>query len=408
MDVDKELDKLFNDPLLDVTEAEANLFDIPADMKKILERRRLQPDHYAKRIPCADFDYYAPIFKEVQQQLNKGLRSLIRMSKSSSLKEGDFYVIGGQLVFLEKIGTEGKSSSGMRDARTRSIYEDGTESDILLQSLRRNIVDDGYGVTPLQEATNNHIVNSLSEEDKSTGYIYVLRSLSPKPEIANVKDLYKIGFTTTSVEERISNAEHEPTYLMAPVHIVETFQIVNMNSHVFETLVHQVFKQVNFKVKVYDDEGLEYEPSEWYVVPLGIIEKVVERICNRTIVDYSYNPQMQCLEKHVTRQASTFNTSGLKVLKLNLGRVDLHQILKGEKTDDKRTIKQTSLNKLTYIDEADNKRYLRRYDAIRFVSGKGSGEETVLVQINKITFKAPDEVIYGLGLILEHTGELSN
>lgn len=406
MDVNKELDELFDDPLLEVTGAEANLFDIPADMQKIMDRRREQPDHYAKRIPCADFDYYAPMFKEVQQQLKKGLRSLIRMGKTSSLKVGEFFVVSGQLVLLDNIGAEGKSSNGMKDARTRCIYEDGTESDILLQTLRKNIMNDGFGVTPLQQSVDTHIVDSLSEGDTSTGYIYILRSLSPNPEISQVKDLYKIGFTTQKVEERIANAAHEPTYLMAPVHIVETFEIVNMNSHVFETLVHQVFHQVNFKVKVYDDKGEEYEPSEWYVVPLGIIEKVVDRIADRSIVDYTYNPQMQSLEKHLVRQTSTFDTRGLKVLKLTIGNYDLQQILKGKKVSDKRNITQTSLTKFTYIDEADGKRYLRRYDAIRFVSGRGSHEETVLAQVNKITFEAPKTVIYGIGLIMEHTGNL--
>ena len=406
MDVNKELDELFDDPLLEVTGAEANLFDIPADMQKIMDRRREQPDHYAKRIPCADFDYYAPMFKEVQQQLKKGLRSLIRMGKTSSLKVGEFFVVSGQLVLLDNIGAEGKSSNGMKDARTRCIYEDGTESDILLQTLRKNIMNDGFGVTPLQQSVDTHIVDSLSEGDTSTGYIYILRSLSPNPEISQVKDLYKIGFTTQKVEERIANAAHEPTYLMAPVHIVETFEIVNMNSHVFETLVHQVFHQVNFKVKVYDDKGEEYEPSEWYVVPLGIIEKVVDRIADRSIVDYTYNPQMQSLEKHLVRQTSTFDTRGLKVLKLTIGNYDLQQILKGKKVSDKRNITQTSLTKFTYIDEADGKRYLRRYDAIRFVSGRGSHEETVLAQVNKITFEAPKTVIYGIGLIMEHTRNL--
>lgn len=408
MDVNKELDELFDDPLLEVTGSEANLFDIPADMKKILDKRREQPDHYAKRIQCPDFDYYAPLFKEVHQQLKKGQRSLLRMGKSSSLKAGEYFVVSGQLVLLESIGTEVKSSNGMRDARTRCIYEDGTESDILLQTLRKNILNDGFGVTPLQQSVDNHIVDTLSEGDIPTGYIYVLRSLSPNPEIAQVKDLYKIGFTTNEVEDRIANAAHEPTYLMAPVHIVETFKVANINSHVLETLVHQVFHQVNFKVKVYDDKGEEYEPSEWYVVPLGIIDKVIERIIDRTIVDYVYNPQMQSLEKHLVRQTSTFDTRGLKVLKLTIGNYDLQQILKGEKVSDKRNITQTSLTKFTYIDEADGKRYLRRYDAIRFVSGRGSHEETVLAQVNSITFEAPKTVVYGIGLILEHTGNLKD
>ena len=117
---------------------------------------------------------------------------------------------------------------------------------------------------------------------------------------------------------------------------------------------------------------------------------------------------MQSLEKHLVRQTSTFDTRGLKVLKLTIGNYDLQQILKGAKMTDKRNITQTSLTKFTYIDEADGKRYLRRYDAIRFVSGRGSHEETVLAQVNSITFEAPKTVVYGIGLILEHTGNLKD
>lgn len=61
--------------------------------------------------------------------------------------------------------------------------------------------------------TNKDITN----DDKVTGYIYVLSSLSDNPTIKNQKNLYKIGYSTNSVEERIANAAHEPTYLMAPV-----------------------------------------------------------------------------------------------------------------------------------------------------------------------------------------------
>ena len=79
-------------------------------------------------------------------------------------------------------------------ARTRCIYENGTESDILLQTLRKNVVGRGYAVTELQEETENRFFTDadLTEEDKVTGYVYVLRSLSDNPEIKQLKNLYKI------------------------------------------------------------------------------------------------------------------------------------------------------------------------------------------------------------------------
>lgn len=399
MDVDKELKDLFSDPLLDVSDKELTLFNLPADMKRVMEGKRLQPDHYAQRKKCENFDLYRPLFEVVQKELNEGKRNLIKTSKTSNLDEGHYYVVGGQLLLLESIHEKKTNRSGMIDGRTRCIYEDGTESDILLQTLRSNVLYEGYGVTDPQDKTDQEFA-SLAEGDKSTGYIYILRSLSPNPEIANVKNLYKIGFTVNSVEERVANAEHEPTYLMAPVQIMSTAQIVNMNSHMFETLVHQVFQAVNFQIKVYDDNGIEHEPSEWYVAPLEIIELVIQKIADRSIVNYIYNAEMQCLEKRIVKKGSTFDVKGLRVLTLNIKDMFFQEILSGEKTIELREIKQTSINKYTYIDQADGKRYLRPYDVIRFYVGYNKDRDSALVEVTDITYNE-GIVEYHLGRILE-------
>lgn len=402
MDIDKELDELFGDPLLDVNDKELTLFNMPSDMKRVMEKRRIQPDHYAQKKRCEDFHLYKPLFEAVQQQLKEGKRSLVRTSKTSNLDEGHFYVVDGMLVLLQSIEQKKRASNGLTDGRTRCIYENGTESDILLQTLRTNILHDGYGVTDLQDVIDDTFFNqNLSEGDKSTGYVYVLKSLSPDPEIAGVQDLYKIGFTINTVEERIANAEKEPTYLMAPVQIVETAQIVNMNSHIFETIIHQVFSAVQFQLKVYDGEGNLHIPTEWFVVPLEIINLVIQKIVDGTITQYSYNAELQCLEKRLVRKASTFNTDGLKVLTLNIKEGFFEEIMRGEKTSEYREIKQTTINKYTYIDEADGKRYLRRYDVIRFYVGYHKDRDSALVEVTDTTCMN-GIVEYKLGRILEH------
>lgn len=400
MDVNKELKDLFSDPLLDVSDKELILFNLPADMKRIMEGKRLQPDHYAQRKRCEDFELYRPLFEKVQKELNEGKRDLVKTSKTSNLDEGHYYVVGGQLLLLESIHEKKTNRSGMIDGRTRCIYEDGTESDILLQTLRSNVLYEGYGVTDPQDKTDQEFA-SLAEGDKSTGYIYILRSLSPNPEIAGVKNLYKIGFTINSVEERVANAEHEPTYLMAPVQIMSTAQIVNMNSHMFETLVHQVFQAVNFQIKVYDDNGIEHEPSEWYVVPLEIIELVIQKIADRSIVNYTYNTEMQCLEKRVVKKGSTFDVKGLRVLTLNIKKENFDPIISGEKKVELRELTQTTLNRYTYIDEADGKRYLRPYDVLRLYVGYHKDRESALVEVTDITYDKVGVIEYHLGRVLE-------
>lgn len=49
MDIDKELEDIFSDPLMDVSYQEAKLFDVPADMKGVMAQKKDAPDHVAQR-----------------------------------------------------------------------------------------------------------------------------------------------------------------------------------------------------------------------------------------------------------------------------------------------------------------------------------------------------------------------
>ncbi|WP_295357470.1 GIY-YIG nuclease family protein [uncultured Prevotella sp.] len=240
----------------------------------------------------------------------------------------------------------------------------------------------------------------MKNEDKVTGYIYVLRSLSENPEINNIKNLYKIGFSTNRVENRVANAEHEPTYLMAPVEIVSTYKIVNMHSQKFEDLVHQVLQEVNFRFKVADDKGEMHEATEWYQVPLEIIDSIIQKIMNGTILFFSYNKQQQCLEQRVEKVQSKLDLSGLKVLTLVIKKMYFEQIVSGEKTEEYRELKQNTLNKYTYLDETDGKRYLKRYDALRLCVGYHSDRDCAVVQVVDTTYNG-GIVNFSLGKVLE-------
>lgn len=404
MDIDKELEEIWNDPLLEMTEKERSLFDMPEDMKKVIEKKRSKADYVAQRKNCDDFYKHQPLFEKVHEELKRGIRSLVKLSKTESIEVGQYFIIDGQMVLLDKMGDKQWNKQNKRyDGRTRCIYENGTESDILLQTLRKNVMENGYAITEPQEDTHKKFFkeSDIKSTDKVTGYIYVLRSLSNNPAIKSQKNLYKIGFSTITIEERIANAEKEPTYLMAPVEIVETYKIVNMNSHIFETIIHQLFNAVNLQINIIDDKGETHKPKEWFVVPLHIINTVIEKIMDGSIIDYTYNPQMECLEKRNIKKASSFDTTGMKVLSLNIKKNFFDQIIKGEKKIEYRELKQTTLNKYTYIDEADGKRYLRRYDALRLFVGYRKDRESALVQVLDTTYN--DGIVeYHLGKILDY------
>ena len=401
MDIDKELEKIFDDPLLsDITAKEAELFDMPKDMRNVVEKK--QAEYVAQRKPCEDFYKYAEGFKKVHSELKAGKRSLVRIAKTVNLKEGHYYIVSGQMVLLEKILESYEGANHALDGRTRCIYENGQESDILLQTLRKSVMGDGYGVTELDtEMESRFFKHAVSgSEDIVTGYIYVLRSLSEKPEIACVKDLYKIGFSTNKVEERIANAANEPTYLMAPVEIVASYKVINLNSQKFEDIIHKVLKSVQMNIKVYDGDGVEHQPREWFVVPFSIVENIIQRVLDGTIVNYIYNPKQQCLEKQVKKTALSYDTQGMNLLTLRIRQILFNEILSGTKTVERREIKQTTLNRYTYIDPADGKRYLRRFDALQLIVGQGKTGDMALVRVADTTY-ADGIVEYHLGEILD-------
>ena len=402
MDIDKELEDIFNDPLMEVSGHESKLFDIPSDMKGVMKAKKDNPDYVARRRLCEDFAQFKPVFERMHSDLKKGKRQLKRVAKTASLVEGHCYFVEGQMVLLHSILETKKGANGLPDGRTRCIYENGTESDIFLQTLRKGVVANGYAITETDDEMQNRFFNvdDVKKEDKVTGYIYVLRSLSENPEIKDIKYLYKIGFTTQKVEERVANAEHEPTYLMAPVEIVSTYMIVNMHSQKFEDLVHKVLHEVNFRFKVADDKGEMHEATEWYQVPLEIIDSIIQKIMNGTIVYFSYNKEQMCLEQRMEKKQSKLDLSGLNVLKLVIKKKDFEQIVSGEKKEEYRELKQTTLNKYTYIDESDGKRYLKRYDVLRLCVGHDSDMDSAVVEVVGTTYNG-GIVTFSLGKVLE-------
>ena len=167
MDIDKELEALFDDPLLKMSKEEESLFDIPQDMRRVIAKKKA--DYVAQHKLCENFEDYKPLFAKVHQELKEGRRSLVKITKTATLTAGRFYFVSGQMLLLEQIGEMKKSSNSLPDARTRCIYENGTESDILLQTLRKNVVGDGYAISELQEEMDAQFFNNsdITTEDKA-------------------------------------------------------------------------------------------------------------------------------------------------------------------------------------------------------------------------------------------------
>ena len=66
--------------------------------------------------------------------------------------------------------------------------------------------------------------------DVGTGRIYVLRSKSDHPAIKEHRNvIHKIGVTGGDIKKRLVNAKLDPTFLMADVEIVATYELSNIH-----------------------------------------------------------------------------------------------------------------------------------------------------------------------------------
>jgi|26BtaG_2_1085354.scaffolds.fasta_scaffold00606_5 hypothetical protein len=275
-------------------------------------KERAESDFVAQRkaIKEKEFLPYESMFKKIHKDLREGKRKLFTYENADkNLKAGSFYVLNGVLLFLKETNIDtGLVSlpSGNRvrkDGRTRIIFENGTMSNMLYRSLDKALLhkeNDGKIVSHTESEIQKELfnnVNSVNEEDSESGWIYVLKSKSTNKEISSIADLYKIGYSTVPIQERVKNASKESTYLMADVAIVDGYKCYNMNAQKFEALIHRFFAEVCLNVDIFDDKGRRITPREWFVVPLPIIQKTIILITTGEIVNYKYDSLNQQLIK---------------------------------------------------------------------------------------------------------------
>lgn len=246
----------------------ASIFDT-SSLKKVTT----MPDYVAKRKKVEDFEQYEELFRKCHKEITEGRRKILRFRNEQDIRPNSFYILKGVLLYVENVG-ERKKIKGKTNARLRCVFENGTASDMLLRSLSAELYKNGRRVTDNED----NLLNNVREDDVSTGFIYVLRSLSTDPQISSIKNLYKIGFTTGSVENRIRNAENESTYLYAPVEIVTTYQVYNMNGSKFETAIHHALANNNLDVSILGANGKMLVPKEWFVVELEALQEVINKI----------------------------------------------------------------------------------------------------------------------------------
>jgi hypothetical protein len=249
-------------------------------------------EEVASRDKCEGFDTFKPLFEQVQKELDSGLRDTRPFEMKAEIEKGRFFIVGGQKAYVADKGETTINDQGRTDARLRVIFDNGTESNMLMRSLQRSLNKDEAGRRITEPTAGPLFSDQTIDGDEASGTIYVLRSKADHPLVAENRELvHKIGLTNMSVEKRIAGAHLQPTFLMANVEIVATYELYNINRTKLENLIHRIFEPARLEIEIMDRFGRPVVPREWFLVPLFVINEAVERIKDGTISGFVYDPQ---------------------------------------------------------------------------------------------------------------------
>ena len=286
-----DLDDLDDDALLAELGVDSELSEI-TDLRHVRSNaEKRAAEEIANRERCEDFATFKPLFEQVQRDLDQGIRTARKFERKSEIEPGRFFILGGQKAYVAAMGKVEINASGNSDARLRVIFDNGTESNLLMRSLQKALTSDEAGRRIDDPVAGPLFADLPQEGEAASGTIYVLRSKSDHPMVAAHRELvHKIGVTGNGVKQRIAGANFQPTFLLADVEVVATYELFNINRSKLENLIHRIFDPARFDVEIIDRFGRPFVPREWFMVPLFVIDEAVERIKDGTIVEFRYDP----------------------------------------------------------------------------------------------------------------------
>ncbi|WP_414463396.1 GIY-YIG nuclease family protein [Hyphomicrobium sp. DY-1] len=253
----------------------------------------------ANRMACKDFGKFKPLFEAVRADLDTGKRETRPFGKDAAIEKGEFFILSGQMAYVANVGAEERRTKDARpDRRLRVIFDNATESDLLMRSLQRALYKDESGRRIIDPNPGPLFGGKAETDDSESGTIYVLRSKSDLPLIAQGRDsIHKIGVTGGDVEARIANAEQDPTFLFAAVEVVATYKLFNINRAKLENVLHRFFSRARLDFEIPDRFGNKVKPREWFLVPITAIDETVKHIREGTIGSYLYDPKSADLKR---------------------------------------------------------------------------------------------------------------
>lgn len=258
---------------------------------------RSSPEEVAQRKPCEDFEMFEPRFSEAKKGLELGTWTTTKYKDDATIEVGHLFILDGQMVLVVDEGEEFKQEHGRIDRRLRVVYDNKMESNPLRRSLQRVLNMDKVS-RRVRKLDAGPLFASVENADTIVnGRLYVLRSLSEEPFIAERRDLiHKIGVTRGDISTRIANAKNDSTYLLADVEVVASYKLGNIDPVRFERLILKFFAEANLEIQIRDRFDRTVQPREWFLVPLKAIEAAMDKIQEGTIGEYYYNVEKARVE----------------------------------------------------------------------------------------------------------------
>ena len=256
------------------------------------EERRIA-EEFANREKCLNFESFKPLFEKIQKEIENGTKKTIPLQGRPVINKGSFFILNGLKTYVAEVGETFIQEYGIKDARLYLIFDNGTESRMLMRSLQKVLTMDSSSRIISETNLGPLFSQSTQEGDQFTGTIYVLRSYSKIPFIVENQNLiHKIGFTTTTIKKRIASAKTDPTFLLAEVEVVDSYKLFNIKSSKFENLIQKIFSKSKLDIEIIDRFGNPFKPDEWFLVPLDIIKEAIQKIIDGTITKYIYEPAL--------------------------------------------------------------------------------------------------------------------
>lgn len=94
-------------------------------------------EEIANRTRAEDFDRFKALFAQVQKELESGVRQTRPFELKAEIRPGSWFIVGGQKAYVAEMGKMFSNAQGRTDARLRVIFDNGTESNLLMRSLQR-------------------------------------------------------------------------------------------------------------------------------------------------------------------------------------------------------------------------------------------------------------------------------